>query len=68
MEAIAERSKQEKAEQKAKQDQDKVTDIATDVVAIMTEDQMPQSEIVGLFRERSSKSKAGAYDALVVPA
>lgn len=63
MTAIDTRLEKIKVEEKTKRDDIKISDIAADIVAIMTEDKQPQAELKTLYREHTGKKKTAADDA-----
>jgi hypothetical protein len=66
MTAIATRFEKKKAEDKTKRDNVKISEVASDIVAVMTEDKQPQGELKPLYKNRTGKKKTAAEDALAL--
>jgi RecA-family ATPase len=66
MTAIDTRLEKIKVEEKTKRDDIKISDVASDIVAVMTEDKQLQGELKPLYKNRTGKKKTAAEDALAL--
>jgi len=66
MAEISRLADQVKAEERASQNQIRISEIVADVAKCMTEDKQPQPEVIGAYKELTGKGKTAVNDAFMM--